>query len=94
MANEKPAEKPVKKQTLTIPPDSFPITLDEFVAGLPVRNIETAKAFRSQFPRTVARKTSQEWNLLLKHFGSKPTDTPWSEWIKKLKIQEEVTVNE
>ena len=89
MANEK-----VKKQTMSIPPDSFPITLDEFVAGLPTSNIETAKAFRSQFPRTIGRKTSQEWNLLLKHFGNKPTDTPWSEWSKQLKIQEEVTINE
>ena len=81
------------KTQVEAPPDSFPITLAEFVGGLPKGNVESAKAFRSQLTGDVGSKTAQEWGVLFIHFGNKPSGIAWPEWLKRMEKQAEVVVN-
>ena len=80
------------QDTTAAPPDSFPITLDEFVSGLPKGNIESAKAFAGILKGTPP-KPQAEWSAYYLHFGNKPDGMPWLVWLGQLETGTEVTAD-
>ena len=73
-------------------PDSFPVTLQEYVSGLPKAAMESAKAFQGLLKGEPA-KAPEKWAELFAHFGDKPSGTPWPEWVKLLDNNTEVTTS-
>jgi hypothetical protein len=58
------------------------ITLDEFAKGIGKRETRAGFLTAMHADRTTPH-TLEEWDQLLALFTTRPTDTPWSEWVTK-----------
>lgn len=81
MATRKKKPETEPKETLA----EFDITLDEYLASIPVRQIESGRAFGKLMRAEGVLKKRQRtaWESLFVRFMRKPTSIPWSEWAKK-----------
>lgn len=60
-------------------PDSFPVTLEEFLTGLPVAEHEKKSAFGKLMRKEqiTGHRTHKEWQEMYQRFGKMPVGTPW-----------------
>lgn len=64
------------------PPEQFPVTIEEFLDGMPKGQIETRRAFAG-LVKDGQRRSREEWMELYALFQTKPAGVPWDEWRSK-----------
>lgn len=67
-----------------VEPTSFPITLDEFLDGVPKALTETRAGFNKlcKSEGIAGNRMKEEWQKLFDLFATKPIKTTWAEWQK------------